>query len=257
MPEQLNNALYVYGVIEGKGNEHNWACKGLECNQVLLLSEGKLKALVHKCEAVPYIPKDPEKIKELVIAHNNVLEKAAENFGGVLPFSFNTIAKEKDGKSAEENLKNWLKKEENNLKQCWEKIKERKEYGIKFFYDRKKWIKKIKMQTNGPIGKSSGINYLLKGKQEYEIKDKLIKKINEKKQEIFDAIKTKVQEIKNVQPKVKLMEERDLLLCISILANEKQFNEVKQYLQENINEEDYRCAGSFPPYSFVDSVENG
>lgn len=256
MQEQPNNALYVYGIVI-KENQSNlrFIGLGLEGNWVFLLSEGKLRALVHECKAEPYAPKDSEKIKELVVAHNNILEKAMESFGGVLPFSFNTIIQEKDGQSAAQNLRNWLKKEEKGLEQSWEKVKGMKEYGIRFFYDRKKWIEEIKAHTNSPSGKSSGINYLLKGKQEYEIKDKVIKKINEKKEEIFDKIKTKVQEIKNVQPKTELMKEkRDLLLCVSVLANEQQFDEAKQFLQGNMDEEDYGCAGPFPPYSFVSGV---
>lgn len=256
MQEQSNTALYVYGIVikENQPNEI-FIGFGLEGNHVFLLSEGKLKAIVHKCKAKPYAPKDPEKIKELVVAHNNILEKAIESFGAALPFSFNTIIQEKDGKSAAQNLKDWLKKEEKNLEQSWEKVKGVKEYGLRFFYDRKKWIEEIKAQTISPGGKSSGINYLLKGKQDYEIKNKIINKINEKKQEIFDKIKNKVQEIKNVEPKTELMEEkRDLLLCVSVLANGQQFGEVKQFLWKSMDNEDYRCAGPFPPYSFVSGV---
>lgn len=250
MPEQLNNALYVYGIT--KENEHNWICLGLERNQVFIIPAGELNVLVHKCEAKPYAPKDPKKIKELVVKHNDVLEQAIKSFGSVLPFSFNTIVQEKDGKTAEENLKGWVKKEEEKFIQLFEKVNLRKEYGIKFFYDRKKWIEEIGAQSIPLSGKSEGINYLLKGKQETEIKDKLIKKINGKRQEIFNAIKLKVQEIEIAQPKIKLMEEeRDLLMGLSILANKQEFNEVKQYLLENRNQRDYRFAGPFPPYSFV------
>lgn len=255
MQEKLYNALYVYGVI--KTEESSWPCTGLEGNQVLIISGGKLKALAHPCEAKLYAPADLENIKKMIIEHNNVLGTAMESFGSVLPFAFNNIIREKEGKSAEENLKDWLRKEEKSFEQLLEKIKGRKEYGIKFFYNRKEWIKEIRAQSGTISEKGSGISYLLKGKQEFEIKDKLIKRLNEKRQELFNAANSKVNEIKIAQPKVKLIEDKkDLLVAVSVLANNQEFDELKQFLQNNISQEDYQCAGPFPPYSFVGDAGN-
>ncbi len=256
MSEQPNDALYVYGIIRTGGNESSWGCLGLENNQVFILSAGELNILVHKCKAKAYVSEYPEKIKELIVEHNNVLEEAGKGFGNVLPFSFNTIVQGKNGKSAEDDLKEWLKERQDKFKQLLDHVNGKREYGIAFFYDRKKWIDEIRAQASYPIGKTAGINYLLKGKQEYEIKDNLIRKIQRRMQEVHDAIKPKVCEIKIVQPKVRLMnKEEDLLMNISILANEQELNEVKQFLSKNMNQEDYRFIGPFPPYSFVISNE--
>lgn len=250
MPEELTS-LYVYGVIEAE-EKPKWTGTGINNEQVFIISEGKMGALVHRCKAEPYIPKYAKEAQELVIAHNNVLEKAAKGFGGVLPFSFDTIIQEKEGRSAEENLKNWLKEEAKRIEQSWERIRGMNEYGIRIFYDRKRWVEGIRLQNKNISKKGDGINYLLKRKQDYEAKDMVINKIKERRQEIFDKIKAKVKEAKIVESDIKLMEEkRDALMNISLLATEQQFKEVEQFLQENISKEDYRCAGPFPPYSFV------
>lgn len=255
-------ALYVYGIVV-KENPADWKEAGIENNQVFAVSLGKLHALVHRCEAKAYQSNNVEKVKEWVLAHNNVLEKAKENFGAVLPFSFDVIVQEKHGKNAEENLKEWLGKEEKKIEQLWIKIKDKEEYALKFFFDHKKWFDEIKAKDNNNSSVNStnekngdGISYLLKERQKSEIKDKVIKRIINKREELFKEIKAKVQEIEVIKPKVRLFEEkRDVLLCLSVLADKKQFHQVKEYLQKNMDKEDYQYAGPYPPYSFMESLD--
>ncbi len=241
----LKNSLYLYGII--KAEEPNWADAGTGKKQIFIISEGKLGALAHLCDGGPYAPKNLAEVKELILAHNNVLEKAARAFGGVLPCSFNTVIQEKEGKTSEENLRNWLKAEAGKIELLWERVKGAGEYGIRIFYDRKKMAGKTEPQNE----KNQGINYLLEKKREYQAKNILIGKIKDKKSETFDKIKAKVKEAKIVQSAEFIKEEKDILLNISVLANGEQIGEVRQYLQESAGEDGYRLVGPFPPYSFA------
>ncbi len=258
MQEGSNNALYVYGIVIGE-NRPDWSSIGIDDNQVFLSNMGEIKALVHRCNTRPYNSESPEKVKEMVLSHNAVLENAGEMFNGILPFSFNTIIHEKENKSAEENLKDWMGKEEKKLKQIWKKIEGMKEYGLKFFYEPEKLIPEPEEQKSDNLnGKGDGIRYLLKAKEAYQRKDNLIRKVEEKRQEILNIIQTQIKDVKICQPRIKLLEEKkDLLLSVSVLCNEQQFDDVKKIFERSLDSEDYVYTKSFPPYSFMDGIENG
>src|SRR3989344_6679326 len=116
-----NNALYLYGIV--KSYDKNWKARGIKGNNIFLINNEEFSAIVHTCDEKPYISDDPAEIKDLILAHNEVLDKAINDFGGVIPLSFNTIIKtsasEKDKRSSEENLKNWLKNNEKDLQEKW------------------------------------------------------------------------------------------------------------------------------------------
>lgn len=251
-----NNALYIYGVVK---SSKDWKEKGIKEISVFLVNEGKVSAIVHKCDEKPYNSTDVAEIKDLILAHNKILDKAIENFYGVIPLSFNTIIKSTE-KTAEENLRIWLKDNEENLLEIWDKILGKREYGIRIYYEKEKLLKKIKelheikqLQQKSQI-ESIGIAYLLKGK----IKDKIDKitqeQIFEYKQNFYNNIKALVSDITINQSKILLDEEKDLLVSISILVNKEQIQKVKNYLENNNFY--FNVAGPFAPYSFVNPQES-
>ena len=68
----MSNALYIYGIVK---NGLNFKYNGIGINgeSVYTLKQGDFSALVHDCEEKPYISEDPNKIKELILIHNNIL----------------------------------------------------------------------------------------------------------------------------------------------------------------------------------------
>ena len=262
-----NNALYIYGIIR---TNKDWKEHGIKESNVFLINEGNFSAIVHGCEEKPYNSANPIEVRNLILAHNRVLDKAMKDFGAVIPLSFNTIIKTskpqnsenlktKDElgkeKTAEENLKSWLKDNEENLLKIWDKINGKKEYGIRIYYEKEKLLKKIEeiheikqLQQKTQI-ESAGMAYLLKGKIKDEIDKIAQKQIFEYKQSFYNNIKGLVYDITINQSKILLDEEKDLLLSISILVNKEQIQKVNGYL---LNSNFYfNIAGPFAPYSFV------
>ena len=163
-----NNAFYVYGIVKS-GLDSDLNEEGLIGKKVYLLSTGKFSAIVHECEEKAYTNENPEKIKEMIIAHNRILDKAMKDFAGVIPLSFNTIIKSGEN-SARFNLKKWLSDDEEKLEKLWSKVKGKKEYGIRAYYDQEKLLqetsadKEIKKIEKNMEGKAEGLRYLLQGK---------------------------------------------------------------------------------------------
>jgi len=246
-----NNALYIYGIIR---TNKNWKEHGIKESNVFLINKGNFSAIVHRCEEKPYISNNPIEVKNLILAHNRILDKAMEDFDAVIPLSFNTIIKSKE-KTAEENLRNWLKDNEEDLQKIWDKINGKKEYGIRIYYEKEKLLNKIKelhkikqLQQKIQI-ESTGMAYLLKGKIKDEIDKIAQEQIFEYKQNFYNNIKALVSDITINQSKILLDEEKDLLLSISVLVNKEQIQKIKNYL---LNENFYfNITGPFAPYSFV------
>jgi len=253
-----NNALYIYGII--KSYDKNWKENGMKGNNVFLINEGEFSAIVHCCNEKPYNPANPDEIKDLIMTHNEVLDKSMKDFGAVIPLSFNTIIKTSNKKTAEENLRNWLKDNEEDLINIWNQVNGKEEYGIRIYYEKEKLLKKIKefdkikqLQQKTQI-ESAGIAYLLKGKIKDETNQIAQKQIFEYKQKFYDDIKNLVSDIVINQSKILLDEEKDLLFSISILVNKEQIQKVKSYL---INSNFYfNIAGAFAPYSFVNTQKS-
>ena len=68
-----------------------------------------------------------------------------EHFGGVIPFSFNTIIKKGDVDS-KYNLKAWLNNDNALLETVWDKVKGKTEYGIRVYYEKEKLIGDVPQQ---------------------------------------------------------------------------------------------------------------
>lgn len=254
-----DDAFYVYGIVKF-GVDLDLNEEGLTGKNVYLISNGKFSALVHECEEKPYIDEDPEKIKELIIAHNKILDKAMQDFEGVIPLSFNTIIKRGEN-SARFNLKKWLNDDEERLERIWNKVKGKKEYGIRIYYNKNKLLqecssnKEIKKIEKNIEGKGQGLSYLLQGKAKNKKQEIFQNRVNQLKKEFCKEIKGRVWETIINPSRIYIEEEKDLLLGLSILVEEKKVGKIKEILEKKEKEEfSFHLAGPFAPYSFV---ENG
>ena len=253
-----HKALYVYGIVKC-GIDLELNDKSLTGKDVYLICKGKFGALAHECKEEAYMDENPEKVKDMIITHNRILDKAMADFGGVIPLSFNTIIK-KGKSSARLNLKKWLKDDEERLEQLWNKVKSKKEYGIRVYYDKEKLLqeastnKEIKKIEKNIEGKTPGLSYLLQGKVKSKKQELFQNKVNELKKEFYDKIKKAAEETVLSSSKIYLEEEKVLLLSLSVLVEEKQVVKIKEILREKEKEGlPFHLAGPFAPYSFVES----
>jgi len=252
-----NNAFYVYGIVRFS-LDLNWQEKGIAGKEVYMISEGNFSALVHECQEEPYNSKNSEEIKEMIIAHNKILDKAMEDFDGVIPLSFNTIIK--GGKnSPKSNLKKWLNDDQERLEKIWQKVKGKKEYGIRIYYERDKLIEKashhqeVEKVKKGIEGKGEGLSYLLQEKAKSKAQDIFQEKINNLKQEFYGEIKKITTDVVTNPSRISLEEKKDLLSSFSVLVEENKIEDIKKTLEEKKGENmTFHLAGPFAPYSFVD-----
>lgn len=254
----MNEALYVYGVVKF-GFDLDWREAGIEGKNVYTISEDGFSALVHDCEEKPYMSEDPNKIKELIIAHNKVLDRAINYFDGVIPLHFNTIIK-KGENTAQDNLKKWLSDNKDRLESIWHKVEGKKEYGIRIYFEKDRLIqevsddKEVKELEESRQGKNTGLNYLLQVKVKSKIDEIAQNRINQFKQRFYGDVKRITEYIKVNISRIFIDEEKDLLLNLSILVNNQQVNKIKKILEQKCsNDFSFQLAGPFAPYSFVEN----
>lgn len=253
-------ALYVYGVVQLDFNLFylDWQEPGIAEKDVYIIGEGKFGALVHDCEEKPYPTEDTIKIKEMIIAHNRILDRALQDFAGIIPLPFNTIIKNGTN-SASFNLKKWLGEDQEKLETIWNKIKGKKEYGLQIYYEKEKLFreasehKEVKNIEKSAEGKGQGVSYLLQGKARAKIQEIFQEKVKELKQEFYGEIKKITFEAVINPSQIILEEEKDLLLRLSLLTAEKQVGEIKEFLTKNERDYPFHLAGPFAPYSFVEN----
>ena len=253
-----DNALYVYGIVEF-GFDIDWKENGLNGKNVYAINQGKHSALVHDCEEKPYTSEDPNKIKELIISHNHILDKAMEDFGGVIPLHFNTVIKKTEN-SARDNLKKWLSNEEERLKKAWNKINARREYGIRIYYDKDGLVQEIssnaemKEAEESLQEKSDGLKYLLQSKAKSKINEIVQGKIVSFKRKFYNDINKITPNVLLNSSRILIDEKKDLLLSLSILVDKQQIDKIIRFLDKKTYKNfSYQLAGPFAPYSFVES----
>lgn len=252
------DALYLYCVAEGN-KKINFGNIGVEETEVYTIPCNDLLAVVHNCQSEPYKSDDNELVKKWIIAHQGVIDTAWKEFGTILPFGFDTIIKPEVDISPEENLKNWLKKDHQNLKEKLEKVRGKAEYGIQISWDPKiitnqitQSVSEIKKLNDEIKTKSAGLAFMYEEKLKKLIREEMEKKADEYFKYFYSRIKPKVDDIKIDKTK-KAGEGKQMLANLSCFLNKDKVKELGEALDE-IDGMDgifVRFTGPWPPYSFV------
>jgi len=249
--EKTDEGVYLYCVVEGNMNE-DFGNIGIEKNNVYTIPFKGVSAFVHSCKAEAYNSKDDETVKRWILSHQNVVDKAMEKYGTVLPFGFDTIIK-----GNEKILKEWLEKEHSNIKNRFEKIRGKKEYGVQIFIDEKTVSKGL--EESGEIRKlkektakmQKGTAYMFQKKIENVIKNSMETECRKMSDEFYEKIKNSSDDVrveKNNDGKSGRM-----ILNVSVLLKNESIKMFGDMLDE-INKRkgiSVRFVGPFAPYSFV------
>lgn len=248
--------LYLYGLIDSSISARLGKI-GIDESEVYTIPFDGISAIVHDCPLEPYKSDNDATVKAWVKVHQRVMDVAAERFGNVMPFGFDTIISPKDDATAKDALMKWLSDEHDNILRKLDKIKGKKEYGVQVFYvptifgERiEKESEDMKRMKEEISSKPPGLAYMYKQKLENMVKveldalmDDYFKKFYGKIRGISDDIK--VEKVKKVDDGMVMM------MNLSVLArDEKSLGSV---LDEIDGEEGITVhfTGPWQPYSFI------
>jgi len=254
----VEGGRYLYCVADSE-EQVSLGPVGIDCSNVYTIPYRDVCAVVHECPAEPYQSKDSEVVNSWVLVHQKVVDEAWERWGTVLPLGFDTIVMDKDGVGAEENVRNWLQNDYDNLKGKMEKVRGKAEYGVQIFWEPQviarsltKASPEISQLEEEMKSQSRGVAYLYKQKLENALKRELESKADQCFREFYQGIRRYVDSI--VVEKTKQGDQNtQMIMNLSCLLTRDKTAELGKEL-ENINSIDgfsVRFTGPWPPYSFV------
>jgi len=256
--ESMGEARYLYCVADG-GEATSLGEIGIDGSEVYTIPYRDLCAVVHNCTSEPYESEDNELVKRWVLTHQAVVDAAQERFGTVLPLGFDVIIKGEGDIDPEENMKNWLRDDYENLRTKAERLRDKAEYGVQIFWD-PRIITDMITQANEEIrkldeemrSKPKGTAYMYKQKLEKVLKKEVEAKADEYFRDFYSRIKKHADDVR-VDKTKKADEDRQMLMNLSCLVPKDKYEELGEEL-EGISEMEgfsVRFTGPWPPYSFV------
>lgn len=253
----MADALYLYCVAPGTQDE-NLDIKGIGGGTVLTIASDEICAVVQECEN-PFSSEDSRLVSEWILAHQAVVDLAWERYETVVPFSFDTIVITRDGRSARENLLDWLEKEKDSLKGKIGRFRGKAEYGVQILWNpaviaprvtrNDAEVQRLEEEIHS---KSSGTAYLLGQKLEKLLSQRMEQAADVYFKEFFQKIRACVEDIR--VGKVKKDEPpRQMLANLSCLLPKEEASKLGEKLDEIGKIEGFfvRFTGPWPPYSFV------
>jgi hypothetical protein len=254
----FDEGKYLYCIVN-RGEEKQFGPVGIENSSVYTLAFNNIAVVVHSCEAKPYATMVKEKAGEWILAHQYVIDLATEEFGTVIPLTFDTIFKGND-----EELRNWLCKEYKQLETLLKKLDGQAEYAVQIFLEAE-FLDKLASENDEvrSIEKnlknmSNGVAYLLKKKSEQrrELEKQLI--VDRQAKELLSQIKPLVNDAvlgsTNKEVPEKWRDKRMILNAVCLVPKDN--IETLGSKLGQLKKEGYavRFTGPWPPYNFVGQI---
>jgi hypothetical protein len=249
---------YLYCIVNS-GEEKDFGQVGVEDSLVYVVAFNDVGTVVHRCEAKPYKTENKKKAGEWILAHQYVIDLATEEFGTVIPLTFDTIFKGND-----ETLKRWLSKEHRQLKALLTRLEGKAEYDVQIFLENDfvdrivKESEAIQSLEKSLENTSSGVAYLLKKKLEkrmhlekHLIIDKYAKELCVQIEKLVDDMK--LGSINKEAPEK--WKDKQMILNIACLVHKDKIENLGSKLGQ-LKKEGFavRFTGPWPPYSFVGQI---
>lgn len=112
------DALYLYALLASAAEAPDpAACTGIDGRSVLTVDGGHgVSALAHRQDTTPYEGPDDD-VRRWVLEHSEVVDRAWQRTGAVLPVSFNVIVAPAEDATADESLERWLQENSTALRE--------------------------------------------------------------------------------------------------------------------------------------------
>jgi len=254
-----NRGRYVYGITAG-GKEVRLGPIGIDGSEVYTVSYQDLGAIVHNCPTKPYQSTDDETVKRWVKTHQSVLDAAKEQFNVIIPLGFDTILKPGDDDiSADQVVRDWLKKDRDPFHAVLSKIEGKDEYAVQISYNPSAISKymaepseEVKTIREELSKKSPGIAYIYKQKLEKAIKADMERLADSWFKDFYNRVNKHVDSV-IVEKTRKLDNDKVMLLNLSCLVAKGKVDGLGEELEIINNMEGFSVhfSGPWPPYSFV------
>ena len=258
MKSSSDQGIYLYCIADGN-EKVNLGKIGIDGSHVYSLPYQEICAIVHNCEVHPYESEAKDIVRAWVMTHQKVVDCAWQRFGAVLPLAFDTIIIGEEGIDPKENMKNWMQKDYQKLKEKLDKVKGKAEYGVQLLWDPKVIVERIAQDTaeikdlkEEIKSKPPGTAYMYEEKIKNLLRKEMEKKADEYFKDFYGRIKEEVDDI-HIDKAKKVDENLQMLMNLSCLVVKENVERLGKVLEEIKEKEGFvvRFTGPWPPYSFA------
>lgn len=255
-----DKGLYLYCLAD-ENREGILELQGIQGMPIKTLMESGFAAVVQECEPKPFASEDQKIVAEWLLIHQNIVDVAWERYENIIPFGFDTIIVPTDGKSARQNLAEWLKKESRELKNKLGRLKQKAEFGVQILWNPTIILPRLKEQDpeiknleKEILSKPEGVAYLLQKKLEELIHSRLEKAADAYFKVFYKQIRACVENVR-IEKARKEEPPRQMILNLSCLQNKTETTALGAVLEKigQIPGFDVRFTGPWPPYSFTNA----
>lgn len=274
---EFDEGRYLYCVVSVDGDAE-FDAEGLEDEPVRVVtaelsaddrsSSGDLGAVVHQCDSL-YDSDDPTTLKRWLLAHQRVIDAAADAFGTPLPVRFDTVLTGDD-----DVVRNWLRESADELRDALADLAGLREYRIEVRRDYDALADRL-AETDDRLGElrerkeesGEGTGFLV-GKQYEQRLDDLVR--DHRETEAEDTARRLSQYAERIR---RLGENRSASLVgaqsdddestvsvrFSVLAPLDREDDIGAVLDDVAAEDgvEVRFSGPWPPYTFAPELDAG
>lgn len=251
-----NIGAYIYGIVSC---DRVVSLEGAGGDAVVTIPANDLAAVMHWCDPMDYRSDNPETIRKWVITHQNVVDLAWKRFGNILPMHFGTIVTGDDKNDVIGKTVRWIDEGGENFGNLLSRVRGRAEYGVQIFWDSAD-LKESIIRDDPELRErratlnnmSEGIAYLKRQGLEAIVRERLTRRIDERRRALLEEVRPLVEDL-NVEQCDESSGDNVMILKVSCLADDDQTLKLGCLLEEFEKRPGFsvRFTGPWPPYSFV------
>jgi len=252
-------ARYIYGVIP-RIDQEDLGPIGIGDSRVYTIPYQDVCAVVHDCPPEPY-QGDEAKVKAMVATHGDVVDAIWEVAGSVLPMSFDVIIKPDEGRSADDNVRQWLAEEYEKFKLKLDEFRNKIELGVQILWDPEVITRRI-TEENEEIRnlaaematKSRGMAYFYRHKIAEAVKKEMEAKADQDYRRYYERLRGYAEDTQ--VNKIKRHPDKQMIMNLSLLVKRDQVKALGEALGEIVEKEgvEVRFTGPWPPYTFAAKI---
>lgn len=247
---------YLYCLVGGEDDglrEGALGVVGVDGSEPRLVAADGVGAVVHDCATV-YEDDDPDQVKRWLVAHQSVVDAAAERFGTPLPFGFDVVVEGDD-----DAVREWIRDAE-GIREHLRTFAGRREYRVQLRWadgaeahlrDRDDRLSELADEADAA---AEGRSYLVERQYENRLGEVRSERAAALAETLHGAVKDVVHEAIDLDPDNPLTDDEPAPLArVAVLADEADEDALGERLDEVAAEPDVvvEFTGPWPPYSFA------
>lgn len=253
-----SSRCYVYGVVRG-ADATSLAWAGVGGGMVYAVTWEDLAALVHDWPEGASLPEDEDQLRQWAAGHVQVLDRAMEQFGAVLPVALGRLIG-KEGEDPRQVVRGWLQENAPLFRDKLGRLAGKREYALRVSWDPETVAARL-AEENPELGRLTaeireappGQAYLLQEKYRHALRAALETAAAECRKKVLERVRGRVADCRVEQPR-EIPGQAAPLLSLALLAEETQIGAVGEALAELQEGEQglaMQLTGPWPPYSFA------